>query len=82
MSEHTYFILSIVIFVSVYALIIWDKMDRAVVAMSGAVLMILLRVINQEEAFTFIDFNTIGLLTAMMIIVMIMRYTTLMTRKS
>lgn len=75
MTEHTYFILSIVIFVGVYALIIWDKLDRAVVAMSGAVLMILLRVINQEEAFASVDFNTIGLLTAMMVIVMIMRYT-------
>lgn len=75
MSEHTFFILSIIIFVGVYALIIWDKLDRAVVAMSGAVLMILLRVVNQEEAFASIDFNTIGLLTAMMVIVMIMRYT-------
>jgi len=75
MSAHTFFILSIIIFVGVYALIIWDKLDRAVVAMSGAVLMILLRVVNQEEAFASIDFNTIGLLTAMMVIVMIMRYT-------
>ena len=75
MTEHTYFILSIIIFVGVYALIIWDKLDRAVVAMSGAVLMILLRVVNQEEAFASVDFNTIGLLTAMMVIVMIMRYT-------
>ena len=75
MTDHTYFILSIVIFISVYALIIWDKLDRAAVAMSGAVLMILLRVINQEEAFASVDFNTIGLLTAMMVIVMIMRYT-------
>ena len=73
--EQTYFILSIVIFILVYALIIWDKFDRAVVAMSGAVLMILLRVMNQEEAFGAIDFNTIGLLIAMMIIVMIMRHT-------
>jgi len=75
MEEQTYFILSIAIFVGVYVLIIWDKLDRAVVAMSGAVLMILLRVLHQEEAFGAIDFNTIGLLIAMMVIVMIMRYT-------
>jgi Na+/H+ antiporter NhaD/arsenite permease-like protein len=75
MAESTYFTLSIVIFVGVYALIIWDKFDRAVIALSGAMLMVLLRVLNQEEAFAAIDYNTIGLLVAMMIIVMIMRRT-------
>lgn len=74
-TGNIYFVISIIIFVGVYALIIWDKLDRAVVAMSGAVIMILMRVVNQEEAFGSIDFNTIGLLTAMMVIVMIMRYT-------
>ncbi len=73
--ENNLFILSIAIFGLVYVFIIWDKFDRAVVAMSGAVLMILLRVVNQEEAFGAIDFNTIGLLIAMMVIVMIMRHT-------
>ncbi len=75
MAESTYFTLSIIIFVGVYALIIWDKFDRAVVALSGAMLMVLLRVLNQDEAFAAIDYNTIGLLVAMMIIVMIMRRT-------
>lgn len=75
MAESTYFTISILIFVAVYALIIWDKFDRAVVALSGAMLMVLLRVLNQDEAFAAIDYNTIGLLVAMMIIVMIMRRT-------
>ena len=75
MAESTYFTLSIVIFVGVYVLIILDKFDRAVVALSGAMLMVLVRVLNQEEAFAAIDYNTIGLLVAMMIIVMIMRRT-------
>ncbi len=75
MTESMYFTVSIVIFVAVYALIIWDKFDRAVVALSGAMLMVLVRVINQEDAFAAIDYNTIGLLVAMMIIVMIMRRT-------
>jgi Na+/H+ antiporter NhaD/arsenite permease-like protein len=69
------FVLSIVIFVLVYALIIWDRFDRAVVAFSGACLVVLVRIISQEEAFAAIDFNTIGLLIAMMIIVMIMKRT-------
>ncbi len=75
MTESNYFILSIVIFIAVYVLIIWDKFDRAVVALSGAMLMVLLRVLNQDEAFEAIDYNTIGLLVGMMIIVMIMRRT-------
>jgi Na+/H+ antiporter NhaD and related arsenite permeases len=75
MAESTYFTLSIIIFVAVYALIIMDKFDRAVISLSGAMLMVLLRVINQEDAFAAIDYNTIGLLVAMMIIVMIMRRT-------
>lgn len=75
MGESTYFTMSIIIFVAVYAMIIIDKFDRAVVALSGAMLMVLLRVLNQEEAFAAIDWNTIGLLVAMMIVVMIMRRT-------
>lgn len=75
MSENPQFILSIGIFVAVYALIIWDKFDRAVVAFSGAVIVVLVRIISQEDAFLSIDFNTIGLLISMMIIVMIMRRT-------
>jgi Na+/H+ antiporter NhaD/arsenite permease-like protein len=59
------------IFALAYLLIIWDKFDRAIVAMSGAVLMILLNVLSQEDAFGEIDFNTIGLLISMMIVVMI-----------
>ena len=64
-------ILSGVIFILAYALIIWDKLDRTVVAMSGAALMILLKILSQENAFSEIDFNTLGLLISMMIIVMI-----------
>ena len=75
MPENINFAVSIVIFVGVYVLIIWDKFDRAVVALSGAMLMVLLRVLTQEKAFAVIDYNTIGLLVGMMIIVMIMRRT-------
>ncbi len=64
-------ILSAVIFVTAYVLIIMDKLDRMTVALSGAALMIVLRILNQESAIAEIDFNTIGLLVSMMIIVMI-----------
>lgn len=75
MGENPSFLLSIIIFIGVYALIIWDKYDRAVVAFSGAVLVVLVKVISQKDAFAAIDFNTIGLLISMMIIVMILRRT-------
>lgn len=64
-------IISSVIFLVAYILIIWDKLDRAVVALSGASLMILFRILTQENAFKEIDFNTLGLLISMMVIVMI-----------
>lgn len=65
------FIISITVFLVTYALIIWDRFDRAVVALSGAALMILFRILDQDEAFREIDLNTIGLLIGMMIIVMV-----------
>ncbi|KNY27208.1 SLC13 family permease [Pseudobacteroides cellulosolvens] len=68
-------IISAVIFIAAYALIVWDKFDRTVIALSGAVLMILFRIITQETAFMEIDYNTLGLLISMMIIIMIMKRT-------
>ncbi len=68
-------ILSAFIFVAAYILIIWDKFDRTVVALSGAALMILLRILTQENAFKEIDYNTLGLLVGMMTIVMIIKRT-------
>ncbi len=62
---------SVVIFVLTYIMIVWDKFDRAVVALSGAALMIFFNFLNQKEAFEEVDFNTIGLLIGMMIIVMV-----------
>lgn len=68
-------ILSAVIFVGAYALIIWDKFDRTIVSLTGASLMVLLRITSQESAFGHIDFNTIVLLISMMLIVMIVKRT-------
>lgn len=59
----------------VYAAIISEKINRTTVAFFGAVLMVLLRIIDQEYAFESVDFNTIGLLLGMMIIVGIVKKT-------
>jgi Na+/H+ antiporter NhaD/arsenite permease-like protein len=56
-----------------YATIMSEKVNRAVVALVGAGVMVLVGVLDQEEAIHGIDFNTIGLLTGMMILVSISR---------
>ena len=62
-------IAAIVIFVAAYALIISEKVHRTIVGLFGAMLMILFGIIDQETAVHHIDFNTLGLLMGMMIIV-------------
>ena len=64
---------SSILFVATYAVIVSEKVNRAVVAGLGASLMITLGVLNQETAVSGIDFNTLGLLTGMMVIVAITR---------
>jgi Na+/H+ antiporter NhaD/arsenite permease-like protein len=61
--------------VATYAAVISEKINRAVIALLGACLMIVLGILTQEKAVEGIDFNTIGLLIGMMIIVAISRRT-------
>jgi len=56
-----------------YAVIMTERLNRAIVALLGAILMIATGILNQEEAVAGIDFNTIGLLAGMMVIVAIAR---------
>lgn len=62
-------LIAVLLFVSTYVLIISEKIHRTVLALTGAVLMILLGVLNQEQALEGVDFNTLGLLIGMMVIV-------------
>ncbi|MEZ5901784.1 MAG: SLC13 family permease [Alphaproteobacteria bacterium] len=81
-------IVSSVILFIVYAFIITDRLNPAVISLLGAGAMIILGVINQELAVQGIDFNTIFLLIGMMIIVGIMKdsgvfqYVAIMAAKS
>lgn len=61
------------ILVATYAVIISEKINRAVIALLGAGVMILAGVLNQKSALEGIDFNTIALLIGMMILVAITR---------
>ena len=60
---------AVVIFIAAYALIISEKVHRTIVGIFGAMLMIIAGIISQETAIHHIDFNTLGLLMGMMIIV-------------
>lgn len=64
-------LLAIGIFLVTYALIISEKVNRTIVAMIGGILMVLFGVISQEQGIEHIDFNTLGLLIGMMILVTI-----------
>jgi len=66
---------AISILLVVYAAIMMEKFNRAVLSLLGAGLMILSGVLTQEAAVKGIDFNTIGLLTGMMVIVAISQKT-------
>ena len=61
--------LAIVIFVAALALIASERVDRTKVALLGAVLVLLTQTIDQEVAIEAIDWNTLGLLVGMMIVV-------------
>jgi Na+/H+ antiporter NhaD/arsenite permease-like protein len=61
------------LFVAVYAIIMSEKVNRAIIALVGAGLVILLGVMDQKEAMAAVDFNTLGLLLGMMLIVNITR---------
>lgn len=67
------FNLSVLIFLLVYLFIIFEKVHRTVIVLMGATLVITLGVIKQKQAISSIDFNTIGLLIGMMVIVGITR---------
>lgn len=72
---HNHLLVALTIFILTYTAIVSEKINRTTVALFGAVLMVVFQVLSQEHAFDFIDFNTIGLLIGMMIIVNILKRT-------
>lgn len=62
-------VVSLAIFLVTYAMIITEQINRSLVALIGAGLMVFAGVLHQSEAFAGIDLNTISLLTGMMVIV-------------
>jgi Na+/H+ antiporter NhaD/arsenite permease-like protein len=77
-ASHVYFGLdpmwvSTFVLAITYATIMSEKINRSIIALVGAGVMILTGVLDQDEAIKGIDWNTIGLLTGMMILVSISR---------
>ena len=66
-------IVSILIFVGVMGAIISEKVHRTVAALTGAVVLICIKVLTVESAVGYIDFNTIGVLIGMMLFVAVVR---------
>ena len=64
-------VLAVTIMIVSYLFLFSEKVNRAVVALLGATAMIIFGVLNQKQAISSIDFNTLDLLIGMMIIVSI-----------
>lgn len=62
--------IAIIVFIATYAIIITEKVNRAVIALAGAVLMVGLGIVELDRAFDHhIEWGTISLLIGMMILV-------------
>ena len=72
-------ILATLIFIVCLALIFTDKLNRAIAALGGAVIMVVLGLVlgfySEEEAVASVDANTLGLLLGMMILVALLEPT-------
>ncbi len=66
-------IISIVVFVVVFALIISEKIHRTTAALSGAVVLILLGIVTFDTGMEHIDFGTLGVLVGMMTFVAVVK---------
>ncbi len=69
MWSNNQMMLAVTILVISYVLLFTEKLNRAVVAILGTVLMIFAGILTQESAIAAIDFNTLALLIGMMTIV-------------
>src|SRR5947208_15932390 len=67
------FWLAVAIFALTYVLIVAERINRSIIALLGAGAMIVSGVLSQDEAIRGIDFNTIALLTGMMVLVAVSR---------
>jgi len=70
---------ALAVFLISYVLIISERIHRTKIAIMGGTLLVVLRIMPQNEAFGFIDFNTVGLLTGMMLLISVIKESGLFT---
>jgi len=72
-------VVAVVVFVVAYALIASDRINKTLVALAGAAIVVMLPIVNSDDVFysheTGIDWDVIFLLLGMMIIVSVLRQT-------
>ena len=66
-------VIAVAIFVAVIGVIVSEKLHRAACALIGAMLLVLIGILEPKEALGFIDFNTIGVLIGMMMFVAVVK---------
>lgn len=62
-------IVSVVVFVAVMALVVTEKIHRAIAALLGAVALLVMGIVDFDTGMESIDFNTLGVLCGMMLFV-------------
>lgn len=71
MGTHSF--IAVGVFFITYIVIMSEKVHQTVMALAGGLLMVILGILSQDQAIAGIDFNTLGLLIGMMVIVSIAR---------
>ncbi|MEC4174951.1 ArsB/NhaD family transporter [Adlercreutzia sp. R7] len=66
-------IVSIAVFLGVLALVVSEKVNRALAALTGAVLLLALHVVPFDAAMGHVDLNTLGVLLGMMLFVAVVK---------
>lgn len=66
-------IIAIVVFLGALGLIISEKVNRALVALAGAVLLLALHIVSFDVAMSHVDYNTLGVLLGMMLFVAVVK---------
>ncbi|MEC4294059.1 ArsB/NhaD family transporter [Adlercreutzia shanghongiae] len=66
-------IVAIVVFLGALGLIISEKVNRALVALAGAVLLLALHIVSFDVAMSHVDYNTLGVLLGMMLFVAVVK---------
>lgn len=66
-------LIPIIVFLAVYAVITFELVNKAVAALLGVMVLLILHVVDEHQAVAMIDFETIMLLLGMMSIVAILR---------